>query len=158
MLGHAIFHPVQAHGIERVMNCKLSVLLLAVSPVLCHAQADGCMRNFQIEQQAIERDMARQLPPKGDREAEMAWAAKLDASLKQAGARAEACRRQSTPKASASARAAQEACAARVRAAAEEMIGRYGGRTLSSAEQATRRAEEMRLSDDMHACRVQSAR
>lgn len=135
------------------MTSNKYALCLALFPVLCAAQAsDPCMRQFEAEQARIEREMARQLPAKGDREAEVRWAKKLHAALALAGRNAEQCRRRSGP--SPAAKAAEEDCAARARRQADELQHRYQGRTLTSSEQTARRAEEMQLNDAMQACRA----
>ncbi len=129
------------------------VIFLAITPALCAAQdKDICARQMQSEVARIERDMGRQRPAAGDREAQVQWSKSMHAALEQAGRRADQCRRDTGPKPSAAERELAQDCSARVRRDAEALQQRYGSRSMSAAEQATRRAEEMRLNDQMMAC------
>ncbi|MES2413819.1 MAG: hypothetical protein V4614_08450 [Pseudomonadota bacterium] len=133
----------------------LLLAALGMLPMVAHAQGDDvCIRQFKVERDRIEREMTRQVPPKGDRDAEMQWSKKLHAALELAGNNAERCRERNTPKLSAAEVAAVENCLTRNLRAGDEIQKRYSGRTLSFAEQTALRGEETRLIDDRRACMI----
>ena len=133
------------------MNFKPLVFCLAILPALCAAQDNNnCVRQFEAEKMRVERDMAKQRPAPGDKEAELRWSKSLHSAMALAVANAEQCRRAIKP--APAVVQSEEMCVTRIRQAGNELQKRYRGRTLSVAEQQARRTEEMRLNDDMQTC------
>lgn len=135
----------------------LAIFIASLLSGLASAQ-DRCMTEFQAEQNRIERDFARQVPTKGDKDGEVRWATNMNAALAAAARKAEECTRASKPPESPAAVERERNCIALVSRRAEEIARKYGGGTLSRADQIARRGEEDRLIEERMACSTRGKR
>ena len=130
-----------------MLSRSLILLALAVIPLFADAQ-DRCAAQFQAEKVRIEREASQNLPPKGDRAAEVIWSKNLHLALELAGKNAERCTRESTPPAAPAVLAKEQECIAGLLRRADELALKYKDRTLTTSEQVAHRAEIDRLVDD----------
>lgn len=128
-----------------------TVFLIAFLPLTAKAQ-DKCTAQGEAEQNQIMREFSGRLPAKGDRDAELTWSKNLNAALAAAAERAEDCSRSSRSAIAPTAAAKEQACLAANNRQADEIQKRYDGRSMTSQEQTTRRAEEARLVDERMSC------
>jgi len=126
-------------------------LLAALLPLVASAQ-DECTAQGEAEQKRIVQEFSRQVPAKGDKDAELAWSKKLNAALEAAAKRAEDCTRSNRRAIPPATAAKEQECIAGVNRRTDDLDKRYRGRTLSAQEQATRRSEEDRLLEDRMSC------
>lgn len=134
-----------------MFHSLLAIIVASLLPSFAIAQ-DRCMAEYQAEVGRIERDLARQVPTKGDKDGEIRWATKLHTALAAASKRSEECTRASKPTESPAAVEREQNCIALLSQRADEIAKRYGGGTLSRADQIARRGEEDRLIEERMAC------
>lgn len=139
-----------------VLPALLGLLLLA-GPVHAQTSAD-CVREADDGVARVEREMARQVPPKSDSAGQQRWAKMLHDQLEVVNRRFEDCRRTAERLANPQAAQKQQACAVAAQRQTDEMLKRYASRTLGAAEQTARRNEEMAILDTRQACLVKAAR
>ena len=134
------------------MKHHITLSFLAVLLPLAATAQDTCTAQGQEDQDRILREFSSQRPARGDKDAELTWSKNLNAALAAAAKRAEDCARTNKPAVPAAAAAKEQECIAEVSRRTSELDKRYGGRTLSTQEQAARRSEESRLLEDRMSC------
>ena len=140
------------------MRTQIAFLLFAVAL----AQSSGayanqrCAAQLQAEQLRIERDFARDRPPKSDKVAFDRWANNMHAALNAAGKQAEACERESTPSLTPDRRKTLENCLARNSAKTDEVLRKYSSPKPTREEQAKQRGELEELQRQRIACDLAS--
>lgn len=139
------------------LSAGFAALALVAGAVQAQTTAD-CTRQFEDESQRIQRDLARQVPPQGDRDAQQRWSRILHDQLEAASRRADDCRRAAERRANPQAASKEQACAATAQRQAEVLRQRYGNRTLTPAEQSTLRADEAALMDARNDCLLKARR
>ena len=138
-----------------IASLLLSLALLQFSEA--HAN-QRCASQLQAEQARIERDFARDRPPKSDKVASERWANNMHAALNAAGKQAEACERQSTPALTPDRRKTLDDCLARNSAKADEVQRRYASTKPTREEQAKQRADLDEVHQQRIACDLASRR
>ncbi len=126
-------------------------LLVALLPFAANAE-DKCTTQGEAEQARIVREFSSRPPTRGNKDAELSWSRNLNAALEAAAKRAEDCTRSSRSTISPAAATKEQECLATNNRRADEFQKRYGARTLTPQEQATRRTEETRLIDERMSC------
>jgi hypothetical protein len=140
------------------MRTQIAFLLFAVAL----AQSSGvyanqrCAAQLQAEQLRIERDFARDRPPKSDKVAFDRWANNMYAALYAAGEQAEACERESTPSLTPDRLKTLESCLARNSAQTDEVLRKHSSLKPTREEQARHRAELEELHQQRIACDLAS--
>jgi hypothetical protein len=132
------------------MGTRIAPLVLAVLAGGAAAQPrDACMENYNAEIVAVERD-AKARQKTGSAAAKQGAARGGETQLAAAARRAKKC--QEDAKAEGGAKPAADDCKARTSGRAAEIERRFGGETLDSAQQSSRREEEVRLQADLNEC------
>ena len=131
----------------------LGIAVLQGYASLAFAQADDrCAQQYRAEASRIEREHSQKRPTPGSKEAEVNWSKGLRAALALAAKNAEASTSAAGKAKASSNERAELDCAAQANSAFDGPLRRYGNRTLTSGEQASRKAEELKILDNRNAC------
>lgn len=131
---------------------SFALVLLAGSTATTVLAQSECDARANAEEEAITREFSARSPGKGTGEAQQAWAKDLHFALQAVQQRHEACRKAHMPGPNSPQVQRVMQCIDANNRRSDEVAKRYQGRTMSSQDQAQRRADEQKLLDERMAC------